>query len=391
MKFLGMLLAISIAMLANFAFANDLRVSITYVMREQNHAPTLSNLDPIPTDLGVVGAKLGLVDNQTTGKFLGHDYALDIITLAPDQDISTLKDLIDFGETILVANAPTPDLIAISQMVVESAAILFNASAMDNALRNESCLANMFHTAPSHAMLTDALAQFAFAKKWQLWAMIVGPQSADQALATSFEKSINKFGIDLVGRKDWTFDTDMRRSASNEIPLFTQDFKDHQLLVVADETNDFARYVVYNTWLPRPVAGSVGLVTTGWARSVEQYGAVQLQNRFSDLANRDMRQTDYASWAAIRAIGEAVTRTNTNDLKTLKSYLLSDEFALAGFKGRKLSFRSWNGQMRQPIVLAHHDATVAMAPLAGFLHQYNELDTLGLDQPESNCTAFQED
>ncbi|GHA42511.1 branched-chain amino acid ABC transporter substrate-binding protein [Amylibacter ulvae] len=391
MKLLGLACAIIIAMLANTTFASDLRVSITYVMREQNQAPTLSNLDPIPENLGLIGAELGLVDNQTTGKFLGHDYTLNIITLSPDQDISTLKDQIDFSQTIVVANAPTPDLIAISQMGANAPAVLFNASAMDNTLRDDACLPNMFHTAPSHAMLTDALAQFGFAKKWQRWAMIVGPQVHDRALAASFEKSINKFGIDLVARKEWTFDTDMRRSASNEIPLFTQDFADHQMLVVTDATNDFARYVVYNTWAPRPVAGSVGLITSGWARSVEQFGAVQLQNRFRELAKRDMQQTDYASWAAIRAIGEAVTRTDSNDLQTLKSYLLSDEFALAGFKGRKLSFRSWNGQMRQPIVLAHHDAMVAMAPLAGFLHQFNELDTLGLDQPESNCTAFQED
>ena len=66
----------------------------------------------------------------------------------------------------------------------------------------------------------------------------------------------------------------------------------------------------------------------------------------------------------------------------------SDEFELAGFKGRPLTFRAWNGQLRQPIPLVHPRALAAQAPLEGFLHHRNELDSLGLDQPESACAAF---
>jgi hypothetical protein len=31
-----------------------------------------------------------------------------------------------------------------------------------------------------------------------------------------------------------------------------------------------------------------------------------------------------------------------------------------------------------------------MAPLEGFLHQRTELDTLGIDEAESQCQAFKE-
>jgi ABC transporter substrate binding protein (PQQ-dependent alcohol dehydrogenase system) len=137
------------------------------------------------------------------------------------------------------------------------------------------------------------------------------------------------------------------------------------------------------------VAGSEGLRPVAWDRAVEQWGAAQLQIRFVEMTGRDMAPRDYAAWAAMRSLGEGVTRTNADDAATLRAFLLSDAFELAGFKGRPLSFRGWNGQMRQPIPLVTDRAVVAMAPLEGYLHQRSEMDTLGLDKPESRCEAFE--
>ncbi len=76
---------------------------------------------------------------------------------------------------------------------------------------------------------------------------------------------------------------------------------------------------------------------------------MQLQNRFEEATGREMSSRDYAAWAAVRTIGEAVTRTNSADPTVLRAFILSDKFALDGFKGRSLSYRSWNGQLRQPM------------------------------------------
>jgi ABC transporter substrate binding protein (PQQ-dependent alcohol dehydrogenase system) len=157
---------------------------------------------------------------------------------------------------------------------------------------------------------------------------------------------------------------------------------------VADETDDFGRYVEHNTWAPRPIAGSEGLEGQDWTPVLEQWGAVQLQNRFEDRIGREMRSVDYAAWVAVRTVGEAVTRTGVTDAGTVRAYALSDAFQLDGFKGRGLSYRTWNGQLRQPIAVANARALVMLAPVEGFLHQTNEMDTLGLDRPESACTAF---
>jgi ABC transporter substrate binding protein (PQQ-dependent alcohol dehydrogenase system) len=122
---------------------------------------------------------------------------------------------------------------------------------------------------------------------------------------------------------------------------------------------------------------------------IENWGAVQLQRRFETLAGRGMTSEDYAAWAAVRTIGEAVSRVGSSDPDALRTYILSKDFELAGFKGRPLTFRNWNGQLRQPIALAHARALVATAPLEGFMHQTNTLDSLGFDRPESTCAAFQ--
>jgi ABC transporter substrate binding protein (PQQ-dependent alcohol dehydrogenase system) len=83
-----------------------------------------------------------------------------------------------------------------------------------------------------------------------------------------------------------------------------------------------------------------------------------------------------------------VTRANTAEPEGVKAYVLSDDFELAGFKGQEVSFRDWNGQMRQQIILFDDRITVSVSPQDGFLHQRSPQDTLGIDEPESQCTAF---
>jgi len=160
------------------------------------------------------------------------------------------------------------------------------------------------------------------------------------------------------------------------------------VLVVADEAGQFGDYLPYRTWEARPVAGTQGLFATSWHPALEQWGATQFQNRFVRLANRPMRALDYNVWVAVRSIGEAATRARSVTATDIIAYLRSAEFELAAFKGRKLSYRSWNGQLRQPILLATPKLPVTVSPQPGFLHPTSELDTLGSDKPESPCKAY---
>lgn len=382
-------LLISAAVFGGQAASASTELSIGYLRVEQPQPPTLSNLDPIPKKNGLAGALTGLADNLTTGKFLGQTYVLADRAVAPGDDPLAPAKAMLRASPFLVIDAPSEVLTAIADLPEAKDAILFNATSGNVSLRDSDCRANLLHTMPSDAMRTDALAQVFVQKRWSDLVMIAGSYPQDVSYADAMRRSLTKFGLKLKDEKTWDADADMRRTASQEIPLFTQEFGDYDAMILADEIHDFGRYVLYNTWQARPVTGSEGLSAVAWSSVIEQWGAAQLQSRFEQEHGRDMTSQDYAAWAAVRTLGEAVTRTDTNDPRALRDYIFSDAFELAGFKGRPLTYRSWNGQLRQPIAVVHPRALVAQAPLEGFLHQSNEMDSLGLDRPESNCEAFQ--
>jgi ABC transporter substrate binding protein (PQQ-dependent alcohol dehydrogenase system) len=165
----------------------------------------------------------------------------------------------------------------------------------------------------------------------------------------------------------------------------TQGAPDYDILVAADESEVFAGYLPYRTWTPRLVAGSAGLVPTTWDAAFDQWGALQLQNRFKKKFQRFMTPLDMQLWTAVRIVGEAAAHANTADSAKLFAYIKSPEFSVAAFKGQKLTLRDWNLQLRQPILLFDGRNTVSISPQEGFLHQSSELDTLGLDRPETKC------
>lgn len=84
-------------------------------------------------------------------------------------------------------------------------------------------------------------------------------------------------------------------------------------------------------------------------------------------------------------IGEAVEHVQSADVQRILDFIKGPDFALAAFKGRKLTVRDWDLQLRQPILLTDGRVVVSVSPQEGFLHQYSELDTLGIDRPETKC------
>lgn len=364
--------------------ADTVNVKVGYVQWTPDSGPVLSNVLPEPEDAGLRGAELAIADNSTTGKFMGHRYELATQVADSEQAaIAAFENLQQQGVQLFVINAPASTLAAIMGKAAADT-LVFNAGAADDALRTRECHNNLLHTIPSYAMLTDALSQWLQMRRWNEVFLITGPTEADVAWANAFRRSAKRFGIDIVEDKPWTFDADLRRTASKELPLFTQ-AKDYDAVVVADVRGDFGEYVPFNTWLPRPVVGTQGMSPVAWHRVVESWGAAQLQSRFQELAGRDMNSADYAVWAAVRSIGTAVSQAGSADASNVRQLIFSDRFQLAAFKGRKLTYRQWNGQLRQPIPLVHPRGLVATAPFEGFIHPLTEMDTLGFDEPESTC------
>ena len=367
------------------AFANVENIKIGFLTEKMLVQPALSNLDPVLTDEGIQGAALGVKDNNTTGRFTGHHYDLKHVEVPVGGNaIQALEQFLKEGYQFVIVDAQASTLKDLSSLANENKVLVFNVSSTDGVLRKTSCGANMFHMIPSDEMKADALAQLMLKKRWNKWFLVKGKDRKDLNFTTAIKRSAKRFGIKIVEEKTWNFDHDARRTAQAEIPVFTQG-KDYDVLVAADVKGLFGEYLSMNTWLPRPVVGTQGLVPRAWHRTHERWGATQMQNRFYEQAGRWMNDMDYASWLAVRAVGEAVTRASSAHSEDVKRFMLSDKFSLAGFKGVKLTFRDWNHQLRQPILLVTARSIVSVMPHKEFLHPRTYLDTLGYDKPESNC------
>lgn len=366
------------------AAGNKQTVRIAYLSQERAVPAALSNLDPFIQNKGQLGAELAVNDNNTTGQFTGQQYELKKVVVPEDGDIVQAFNKLGDDIGLVVLNVLPAQINQLADLPAAQNKLLFDAASSDDELRGSQCRHHVLHLLPSRSMRTDALAQYLLKKRWREWFLVVGPTAEDRLYAAAIKRAAKRFNMKLVAEKAWDNTYDARRSAQSDVPQFTQG-EDYDVLVVADEQGLFGEYLDYRTWLPRPVVGTQGLIATAWHRSHEQWGAVQLQNRFREAAGRWMEETDYAAYLAVRAIGEASVRTKSNQVQAIKDYILSDAFALQGYKGKPLSFRPWDGQLRQPILLAAPRSLVGVAPIEGFLHPTSELDTLGYDQPETTC------
>jgi ABC transporter substrate binding protein (PQQ-dependent alcohol dehydrogenase system) len=367
-------------------------VPIGYLKQEVKRPLPLSRLNVEPEDLGVAGAEIALRDNNTTGRFTKQQFTLDVEKVPIGGDaVAALQKLADSGHHFVLIDAPADTLLRLSDSVQGKDVLLFNVRAEDVNLRQEDCRANVLHTAPDLDMLADALAQYLVWKKWQRWFVAKGVFPEDLAYLDAIHRAAKRFGGTIVEEREYKGGAEARRTDSGQqqiqqqMPVFTQGAPDYDVLVVADEREVFGPYLPYRTWDPRPVAGTTGLKAMSWHPAHEQWGATQMQNRFQRFANRFMLPLDYQAWVAVRAIGEGVTRTGSAELGRVNAYIRGDQFDLAAFKGQKVTFRKWDGQLRQPIIIAGPDLPVSMSPQPGFLHEHAEVDTLGIDEPESKC------
>lgn len=331
------------------------------------------------------GAEVALREARFVGQALGVGFALERVKGKDGVDLlAQLDKLAGEGVRYFLVDAPGAVVDELARATRGRELLLFNVSAADDALRQESCQAHLYHTLPNHAMQTDALAQFLVANKWRNILVLQGPLPDDRLIGAAFEASAKRFGLKISARKDFVVSNDPRQRDLANVALLTAG-DDYDAVFVADSVGEFARSVPYRTVRPRPVVGSEGLVAEAWHWAWERHGAPQLSSRLEKQADRRMASEDWAAWIALKSVVEAVVRTNNADFATVVKYLGGDEITIDGFKGNKLGFRPWDRQLRQPMLVATHNAVIERAPIEGFLHQRNNMDTLGFDERDSRC------
>jgi ABC transporter substrate binding protein (PQQ-dependent alcohol dehydrogenase system) len=385
--------AIGLSVLAttNVLAADPVEIGIGY-LRRVAVKPTLSLVEQPAENDGVAGARLAIEDNNTTGKFLNQHFTLVEFRLKDGDDAAKAAVVLaDRNIAFVITDLPADALLKAADAVRDRGTVLLNAGAIDDRLREEDCRANVIHAAPTRSMLADGLAQYLVWKQWKRWMLVVGSHDEDRRFAEALRRSATRFGAKIVQERVFEDTGGARRTDSGvtliqrQMPVFTQQAPLYDVLVAADESEVFASYLPYRTWDPRPVAGSAGLVAKSWDAAQDQWGAVQMQNRFLKLNSRRMTALDMQAWTAARMIGEAASRVNSSDRKMVLDFLKGPDFSIAAFKGQRLTLRDWNLQLRQPILLVDGRMVVSVSPQEGFLHHVSELDTLGVDQPETRC------
>ncbi|GGD39356.1 branched-chain amino acid ABC transporter substrate-binding protein [Malaciobacter pacificus] len=365
--------------------ANNLEVNILYLEQKIEKPPVLSNVIEDPEDLGLKGAQIAVKDSNKSARFLKQHFNLiEKISYDKAELKKNFEEFINNGNSYIVLNVEDDLLKELLENPLSKKALMINASSPTTSLRQNYCLPNFFHTAPSNAMLYDGLVQFLVKRDFKDIFLISGENQKDKEIVKDIKRSVKKFNAKIVKEKVWDNNSDIRRKANSEFPVFTQ-ANDYDLIVLADHYGDFGEFMYFNTWLPRPIAGTQGLTPTAWHKVIEAWGAAQMQSRFEKFSNRWMQSKDYTNWTAIRSIIGAITKTNTADLKTNLDYIHSDKFDLAAYMGRKISFRNYNGQLRMPISLVQPRALITTSPQEGFLHPTTDLDTLGIAPFEMEC------
>lgn len=369
-----------------------LLVNVVYIGRQYEEPPPLSLVQKIITDNGIQGARIGIEDTNKTGRFLNQNYHLSETILSPEDDLKTkAKAALAGGEKLVIADLEKDDLLALADMPEAKDAIILDIRTSDDELRQEQCRSNVFHILPSWAMRTDALGQYLIWKKWARWLLVAGKNPADLGYAAAIKRAAARLGAKIVDERTYAYAAGSRRTdtghqqVQQQMPLLTQSAPPYDVVFVADESETFGDYLPYRTWDPRPVVGTQGLFAVAWARPFEEYGGTQLQHRFEREVGRIMTERDYSAWLAARSFGETVIHINSAKPADIRAYMLSDRFGVDGYKGEPMNFRTWDLQLRQPVLLVDPTELISISPQEGFLHPKYLTDSLGYDEPETKC------
>lgn len=386
-KTFGLLPLAASLLLSSVAVAAEVKIGYLGLKDDPRYHPDLvyTRIEIAPGGNPVDGALMGVeemkvvsdaVDQQVV---LDHQEATDATTL-----IAKVGEMAASGEQFIILDLPAELVDQVAAATRDQPVTLVNATAPEDYLR-ERCYPNLLHTAASDRMLSDALAQLLRTRNWTKVLMLVGPEPRDKAMAAAFRGAAERLRFNITGEREFTLATDPANRERNNTLLITGN-ADYDVVFVADHQGEFSRYLPYATQLPRLVVGSTGLVASEWQWSWDRDGSTQVTSRFETQTDgRRMTGQDWSSWIAAKAIVTSYAKARSGEYQKTADYIRGNRLKIDGAKGVQLNFRPWDGQMRFPIVLATHNAVMAEAPLEGFLHQTNVLDTLGTDEPEHKC------
>ncbi len=384
---LGLAGVLSVVALSSAVSAAEVGIAYLMLKDDKRYMETRTFARFLMQPLGrpADGAEVAVRESKFVGAAIGAEFQLEKIEAENTQAlIARTRESATNGVHYFLVDAPADAVAEIAAATRDLPMLLFNVTAREDDLRQARCAPHLLHVIPNYAMSADALAQYLVFRKWREVLVLEGPRPEDRHLVAAFQRSAKRYGAKIVDRRPFVLSNDPRERDRNNVALLTGG-EDYDVVFVADTDGEFARNVPYQSVHPRPIVGSEGLAALAWHWSWERHGAPQLEKRFEKRAKRAMTSFDWAAWVAVKAVVEAVLRTGAGEFAAVRDFLLGDDIIIDGFKGNRMNFRPWDRQLRQPLLLATHNWVVDRAPIRGFLHATNNLDTLGFDERDSQC------
>ncbi len=336
-----------------------------------------------PPVITAEAARMAVSDLQFTTDAVGVSVKLDTQAVTSADVVAAAQKMVAAGDDYLVLDLPADEVKAVADALKDQPVLLVNATAPNDSLRT-ACYPNMVHSGPSRRQEMDAFTQYLRSMNWTDVLILEGEHPDDAGLADAFATSAERLRLAIVDRRLFTLANDPQNREGNNIRLLTGDI-DYDVIFVADTRGEFGRFIPYASLLPRPVIGSIGLVAAPWHWAYERDGATQVSSRFDKLTGRKIQPADWDVWIAVKSIITSVMKVPQAYPPLVRGFMTSNKLKLDGSKGVTLNYRAWDGQLRQPILLGTSDAVIVVAPVQGFSHQTNTLDTLGTDEAEFAC------
>jgi len=373
-------------------FSNTFEITIVSSEQEDRlaEATSFAGITVKPQRPVVRAVELALFESAALFETLGIQAQIHQLVLDPDIDIQDQLEVLPQAGLVIL-DLPVESMKEVAQLTNQQKIVAFNVRHSDASLRTSLCMEHLFHAIPSDRMYFDALGQFLIYRGWRKVLLVQGPSQRDSDRALSMVESLNKFGVTIVDQRTFTLSHHPDDRDKNR-PGFLTGGVSYDVVAVIDSQKDYGRYLQYSTRSARPVVGDVGLTPASWHFALERYGAPQLNERYRQFKKNDllgaqvaMTDAEFAAWSTVKLISNSLNnQTDGTDLDLLS--LLRDPASQVDlYKGTRGSIRRWNHQLRQPILLATPDTVIAIAPMPKFLHPKHYVDTLGLDEPESDC------
>jgi len=369
------------------AFSSSLEITIITSKTEDrlNVGKSFAGITVKPQRPVIRAVELALFESSVLFETLGVQASIQQVELDPASDLQEQLKTVS-QSSLVILDLPLDTMERVAPVTDQLNLVAFNVRHSDARLRESLCLNNLFHAIPSDRMYFDALGQFLIHRGWRKVLLVQGPSQRDSERAESLVESLKKFGATVVDQRIFTLSHHPDDRDSNR-PDFLTGGVSYDVVAVIDSQKDYGRYLQYSTRSARPVVGDVGLIPSSWHFSLERYGAPQLNERYRAFKEDDavgsqvaMTDAEFAAWSAVKIITNSINSRQVGADLDLMSVLNDPASQVDLYKGTRGSIRSWNHQLRQPMLLATAEAVIAVAPMPKFLHPRHYVDTLGLDE-----------